>query len=586
MSSFPVLFARFLGSKGLKYSAASLLGSAILVVCDLGLGYLFQALVLPGSVEIDTHFGVTLHYYQIVVFLIVLGALRSLCLIATSQSSLLVMEHTNARLKYRLSEAILSNTSTSDLSPSAVSYMLSEELPKSVLSSHYIVQISNLGFQGFVFLICLGVLDFRRTIIAFCLVLLSAWILKNVGKSPGKIASLVPAVQREFNSDLLSASRNVLLIKASRTEKLELKKLCITASRAGTYYLKSTLGAGISSALAPFLGIVVVVIALNPSVIFADSPIKSPALFLFLMVRVVQSLSNCSSFLALFLPIRPYFIDALQNLILNPTKKSTKVEPELHIWLNRLEFKHQCEIDKVPELGKTILQDELPSISFRDVSFSYAKGAKVLNGVKLEIPAGSMSGFFGKSGLGKTTFLNLIAGIREPTEGSVCFSNKIEKLVNRSELVFGYCSAEPMILKGTVEQNLLYGWHQYVPSTEEIERRIREIGLWDRVNAFPNGLATLLTENGEGLSSGQKQSLGFLRALLRKPHVLILDEVSANLDTTSESVIADILNEIRGRHTIVLVSHREKLLNCSDECFEFKKIEGETIVEKVQFAIV
>ncbi len=127
----------------------------------------------------------------------------------------------------------------------------------------------------------------------------------------------------------------------------------------------------------------------------------------------------------------------------------------------------------------------------------------------------------------------------------------------------GYVGAESFLIDGTVRENLLYGVHR-TPGDAELADALRkaECGF---IDDLPNRLEHRLTEQGAGLSSGQKQRLSLARAMLRRPGVLVLDEATANLDSATEEKLVDTLTELKGGMTIVAVTHRPALLRLADQ---------------------
>jgi ABC-type multidrug transport system fused ATPase/permease subunit len=129
----------------------------------------------------------------------------------------------------------------------------------------------------------------------------------------------------------------------------------------------------------------------------------------------------------------------------------------------------------------------------------------------------------------------------------------------RGEYRIGYVGAEPFLIEGSILDNLLYGRDQSYQEAEVWEALERAyISSW--IRGLPRGLESPISENGEGLSSGQKQRLCLARALLSKPNILILDEISANLDLETEAAIAETIKDLKGSCTTLIVSHREGLV--------------------------
>ncbi|MEK9569980.1 MAG: ATP-binding cassette domain-containing protein [Paracoccaceae bacterium] len=203
------------------------------------------------------------------------------------------------------------------------------------------------------------------------------------------------------------------------------------------------------------------------------------------------------------------------------------------------------------------------------ISFCYPGSDKaVINSLELTIQPGSALVITGASGSGKSTFLALLLGLLRPSDGRVDLlaNDSIVSLAEgRSYLLagIGYVGPESFIIPGTIRENLLYGTSSY--HTDEELHRVLALSDCEFVFSMQNGLGHVLTEQGEGLSAGQKQRLALARALLRNPNVLILDEATANLDAEAERSLVDTLTRLKGSITIVAVTHREALLRIADQ---------------------
>ncbi len=205
----------------------------------------------------------------------------------------------------------------------------------------------------------------------------------------------------------------------------------------------------------------------------------------------------------------------------------------------------------------------------RGLSFCYpGSDGAVLKNLDLTIPPGSALVITGVSGSGKSTLLAVLLGLFCPSVGRVellAEDSTIPLADGRSRLLagMGYVGPESFIIPGTIRENLLYGAsiHQ---SDEDLHRALA-LSECEFVFAMRDGLDHVLTEQGEGLSAGQKQRLALARAMLRNPKVLILDEATANLDTETERSLVDTLAQLKGTTTIVAVTHRDALLRIADQ---------------------
>jgi ABC-type bacteriocin/lantibiotic exporter with double-glycine peptidase domain len=208
--------------------------------------------------------------------------------------------------------------------------------------------------------------------------------------------------------------------------------------------------------------------------------------------------------------------------------------------------------------------------SLRAVEFRYPDSVKsVISNFDLEIKPGSTTVITGSSGSGKSTLLHLLLGLITPTSGKIevkRYDSVSEPLADfRSALLrsVGYVGPESFLIEGTVLENLNYGSAR-APNDEEL-REALELAECQFIFNHPQGLQLELTEQGHGLSAGQKQRISLARALLRKPKVLILDEATSNLDDDVESKLISTLAKLKSKMTIVAVTHRKRMLDIADQ---------------------
>ncbi|RMD86045.1 MAG: ABC transporter ATP-binding protein [Calditrichaeota bacterium] len=202
-------------------------------------------------------------------------------------------------------------------------------------------------------------------------------------------------------------------------------------------------------------------------------------------------------------------------------------------------------------------------IEFCHVSFSY-NGRPILKNISLKIPQGMTVAIVGPTGCGKTTLINLIPRLIEPTEGTILIDGKeIQRIplhVLRSHI--GYVPQDTFLFSDTIRENIAFGVNS--PSMQEIEEAAVIAQIKKDVVNFPKGFETMLGERGINLSGGQKQRTAIARAVIRKPRILILDDALSSVDTYTEEEILKRLRAVMQERTSILVSHRISTVKDAD----------------------
>jgi ATP-binding cassette subfamily C protein len=224
---------------------------------------------------------------------------------------------------------------------------------------------------------------------------------------------------------------------------------------------------------------------------------------------------------------------------------------------------------KEPDLGQR--QVELKkSICFDRISFSYA-GAWVLKNVSMEIPAGSFAAVIGPSGAGKTTLVDLVSGLLRPQQGDVLIDDvpmgQMDVRFWRRQI--GYVPQDTVLLHDSILANVTLG--DPALGETEAEKALFAAGAWDFVAAMPDGLHTIVGERGSKLSGGQRQRIAIARALAHQPALLILDEATSALDPDSENAICRTLKNLRGKITILAISHQPALVTVADRIYSIRE---------------
>lgn len=209
-------------------------------------------------------------------------------------------------------------------------------------------------------------------------------------------------------------------------------------------------------------------------------------------------------------------------------------------------------------------------IHFKDVSFAYPNGEKVLKNVSFELQRGKTYAFVGPTGGGKTTTASLISRLYDVTKGAVLIDGKDIKSYTACERAskIGFILQDPILFTGTVRENILYGNKECGALTnEELEKALEDAQLLSLLKSFDQGLDTFIIMGGDSISLGQKQIIAFMRAILRKPELLILDEATANIDTVTEQKLDQILTNLPKSTTKVIIAHRLNTIENADEIF-------------------
>jgi ATP-binding cassette, subfamily B, bacterial len=220
--------------------------------------------------------------------------------------------------------------------------------------------------------------------------------------------------------------------------------------------------------------------------------------------------------------------------------------------------------------GTDVKESSESYLSFRNVSFSYPNGNEVLHNISFNLDRGKTYAFVGPTGGGKTTTASLIARLYDTTRGSILLDGRDIKTYSPEERTskIGFILQEPFLFSGTVRDNILYGNSDYKNlSNEQLAGVIEDSGLASLLSRFDEGLNSKVQTTGDSLSLGQKQLIAFMRAVLRKPELLILDEATANIDTITEQLLENILQKLPSSTTRVIIAHRLNTIENADEIF-------------------
>lgn len=215
------------------------------------------------------------------------------------------------------------------------------------------------------------------------------------------------------------------------------------------------------------------------------------------------------------------------------------------------------------------------NLQLESISFSYPDSEEnVLDNYTLEIKKGEVIGLIGPSGAGKTTVMNILLGFLKPTKGNY----KIDGLILSEEYEesfykkIGYVQQQVYLIDASLAENIAFGCDINELDEDKINRVLKQASLWDLVQSLPEGIYTMIGENGAKLSGGQRQRVGIARALYFDAEILFFDEATSSLDNQTEKEISESINQLSdGKLTMIIIAHRMSTLEGCDRIIEINK---------------
>ncbi len=246
-------------------------------------------------------------------------------------------------------------------------------------------------------------------------------------------------------------------------------------------------------------------------------------------------------------------------------------------------LKNNLQMSPTEEMLKTVPKNNL-RMELNDVSFGYEDNRMVIENATLAFEAGKTYALVGPTGGGKSTLASLMAHLYDPTSGVVYLNSKPICSYTHEERAqqISVILQDPILFSGTVADNIRYGNDELKDmSNEELKKLLDQKGFSEVIERFDGGLQTVITQgSGVGLSIGQKQLVSFMRAILRQPLLLILDEATANIDTVTEALLNKTLEALPKETTKVIIAHR---LNTIKEADEIMFVNGHHVTKAGSF---
>tara|TARA_B100001057_G_scaffold173802_2_gene174534 strand:- start:6198 stop:7877 length:1680 start_codon:yes stop_codon:yes gene_type:complete len=228
--------------------------------------------------------------------------------------------------------------------------------------------------------------------------------------------------------------------------------------------------------------------------------------------------------------------------------------------------------DETKELGKKLVSNYDNSIEFnvnksieiKDIIFSYEKDKELIKNLNFKINKGDLIGIYGKSGKGKSTLINILTGLIKPQSGIIlCDEVPIHKNIKSWQSIIGYVPQSVYLLDDSILKNIVFDFNKL--NDKKLNLALNQSGLKDWIKSLPDGIETVVGDEGAKVSGGQKQRIGIAASLYKDSKILILDEPTSSLDFETENSIIDNIIKLKGDKTIILISHKMSIIERCDK---------------------
>jgi len=296
--------------------------------------------------------------------------------------------------------------------------------------------------------------------------------------------------------------------------------------------------------------------------------------------NAIYMLTTLSVFSVAAIRLMPSFVVIMSGV--NNLRNSYHVLNELYEDLQEVEMLKKwgpAQEENVTggKIASPYRHDKFSTISFNKVHYKYPGSIEhAINDISLNIPYGQCVGLIGRSGSGKTTLINLLLGLLTPDSGGICIDDKSIQNDLRGWLNHvAYIPQDIFIVDDTLRRNIALGIEDQHIDDEVIYNALKLSQLQDVVNQLPEGLDTMLGENGIRLSGGQRQRVALARAFYHQRDVIIMDEATSALDNETEKEVIDAIGDLKGKMTMIVIAHR---LSTIERCDVIYRLEQGRIV--------
>lgn len=500
---------------------------------------------LLTSLILDTYFPDNNYkyvYYCSFIY-IVLTILRTIQIFFyNNKRNKIISKEENTIKKKMYENVIKSKVSLTDSYPvgELIALNTSESKSASLLFAWSYMRIYPIAYKEvFYTIIVMLFLDYKLAIISTIVFFLSYFMLKPLYKKNYKVIEKLQKIRLELSSKTNEFINSYSTNKSLRIEESNLSEIDELLKKTSDEVLKYNKVIYIHKYLLSFISFI--------------------STILIVYVGGVNILSGVSS-LALIILFRNYIasLDSAMNIIVE-FKNEANNNYNAYMKIYNL-----CLNEKEDKKDGLLLK-KVDSIKFKHVKMSYDGVNDILKDINLDITKPMKIALVGKSGCGKSTLVNLIPRFYDITGGSILINNTDYKEYNLETLRnnVGYVFQEPVIFHMSIMDNIKYGQNRKITNKEVIEV-CKRIGLHDKIASLENGYNTKIDIYSDKISYGEKQLLNFARAILKNADILILDEVTSNLDLEFEQKVMKATKEVLKNKFSFIIAHRLKTIKEAD----------------------
>lgn len=307
-----------------------------------------------------------------------------------------------------------------------------------------------------------------------------------------------------------------------------------------------------------------------PRFVLEFSSVFGLVIFIFILILNGESLKEVIPKVSVFVAAVFRSLPSVNKLLVS-AQNIKFYRNSLELVANQIDFSPNNDS---PEIDKLNFNKK---ITIHDLSFKYSKESDyILKNLDLTINKGEMIGIIGESGVGKTTFLDLLSGLIKPSNGSIKSDNlSIHKNLKHWRKQISYLTQEIILLDSSIEENIAFGIKKEDINIQRVNQAIENSNLNTFISQLPDGKHTIVGEKGIQLSGGQRQRIALARMFYFDTEIILLDEATSALDNSTELPIINQLEKLKGLKTIIVIAHKNSTLISCDKIFKLfnKKFE-------------